>query len=120
VKLGDENTAGLARAGAAPYMPKPTLKRGISASKNGEPLSMTVGYVFEAGAQKAITNKADASNLSSPKIGTWTPVKTVDDVNKPGLIGFDPELFAKQGYQIWPAPKDFRIGESAIGGPDTI
>jgi hypothetical protein len=42
------------------------------------------------------------------------------DVDQPGLIGFDPDLFAKQGWQIWPAPKPFAVGESSVGGPDRI
>jgi hypothetical protein len=65
---------------------------------------MTKGYVFEGGAQKAISNQPDGNNLPAPKVGSWQYVKTVD-VDLPGLIGFDPELFAAQGYQIWPVPK---------------
>jgi hypothetical protein len=64
---------------------------------------MEKGYVFQAGAQQAISNKSDGSNLPPPKVGSWKAVKTVNDVNKPGLIGFDPTAFAKQGYQIVPA-----------------
>lgn len=61
------------------------------------------GYVFEAGAQTAISREADGSNLPAPKVGSWQLIKTVADVTIPGLIGFDPETFNKQGYQIWPA-----------------
>lgn len=65
---------------------------------------MTVGYVFASGAQKAITKEQNGSNLPAQKLGTWQFVKKIDDVNKPGLIGFDPRVFNAQGYQIWPDP----------------
>jgi hypothetical protein len=65
---------------------------------------MTIGYVLEAGNQSAITKEANGSNLPSPKQGSWKFVKKVDDVNKAGLIAFDPAVFANQGYQIYPAP----------------
>jgi hypothetical protein len=64
---------------------------------------MTKGYVFSAGVQKAFTKQADGSNLPAPKIGSWSATKTIDDVSKIGLIGFDPAVFEKQGYQIVPA-----------------
>ncbi|MCA1365130.1 hypothetical protein I6F14_33210 [Bradyrhizobium sp. IC3069] len=61
------------------------------------------GYMFKAGAQTAITKEPDGSNLPPPKVGSWERIKEVKDVTVPGLIGFDPETFNKQGYQIWPA-----------------
>jgi hypothetical protein len=78
---------------------------------------MPTGYVFESGAQQAITVKSDGSNLPAPKIEKWKHVKTVD-VNKPGWRAIlDPEVFAAQGYQIWPEPEHFAISESALGVP---
>ena len=64
---------------------------------------MTAGYVFTAGRQIAISKEADGGNLPAPKVGTWQFSKQVGDVNQPGLIGFDPALFAKQGYQVFGA-----------------
>jgi hypothetical protein len=61
---------------------------------------MTTGYVFKAGKQTAISNDPTGSNLPAPKQDAWKLEKTVDDVNKPGLIGFDPVAFEKQGFQI--------------------
>jgi hypothetical protein len=75
---------------------------------------MTTGYVFEAGSQKAITNEANGSNLPSPKQGSWKFVKKVDDVNQPGLIGFDPAIFANQGYQLWPVPAGGFLAEQDV------
>jgi hypothetical protein len=75
---------------------------------------MTAGYVFEAGSQLAITKEANGSNLPSPTQGSWKFVKKVDDVNKPGRIGFDPAIFAKQGYQIWPAPAGAFLAEQDV------
>jgi hypothetical protein len=75
---------------------------------------MTTGYVFEAGSQSAITKEADGSNLPNPKQGKWKFVKKVDDVNKPGLIGFDPVIFASQGYQLWPAPAGGFLAEQDV------
>jgi hypothetical protein len=48
------------------------------------------------------------------KLKKWKHAKTVD-VNKPGwrAIRLDPDVFAAQGYQIWPAPK------SPFDGRDT-
>ncbi len=63
---------------------------------------MTIGYVFEAGSQKAVTKEADGGNLPPPKLGSWSFLKKIDDVTKAGLIGFDLAIFQKQGYQIWP------------------
>ncbi|QIG97696.1 MULTISPECIES: hypothetical protein [Bradyrhizobium] len=60
------------------------------------------GYVFKAGAQSAITKEQSGSNLPAPKVGSWAFAKEIRDVTAPGLIGFDPDAFAKQGYQLWP------------------
>lgn len=61
------------------------------------------GYVFKAGAQLAITEVVEGNNLPAPKTGRWTFEKIVEDVNAPGLIGFDPAAFERDGFQIWPS-----------------
>lgn len=63
---------------------------------------MPRAYVFESDTQRAISNKASGSNLPSPRKGSWKSVGTIDDVAKPGLIGFDAALFEEQGYQVLP------------------
>jgi hypothetical protein len=81
---------------------------------------MTKGYVFKAGRQMAISKESDGSNLPSPKVSSWEPIKTVDDVNQPGLIGFDPEPFAKQGYQVWPSNGGVLADKDILSNQDIL
>jgi len=62
-------------------------------------------FVFEANKQKAVSIKEDGSNIPPPKVGSWKYVKTIEDIYAKGLTGLDPEVVARDGYQIWPAPK---------------
>ena len=81
---------------------------------------MTKGYVFKAGTQTAISKEADGKNLPSPKIGPWQAVRTVDDVNAPGLIGFDPEAFDSQGYQVWGAKPNLLDDQDVLGNDNIL
>ena len=73
---------------------------------------MTLGYVFEAGEQQAITVKSDGSNLPAPNIEKWKHVKTVD-VNKPGWRAtFDGTTFTVTN------PDGRHIGSTEIGSTE--
>jgi hypothetical protein len=63
---------------------------------------MKSGYFFQSGKQLAISNRPDGLNLPAPHSGSWTFVKAID-VSRPGLIGFDRELFEKQGFSAFVA-----------------
>jgi hypothetical protein len=63
---------------------------------------MATAYLFQAGKECAISDRPDGSNLPAPKSGPWTYMKTID-VTRPGLIGFDHELFEKQGFSSFVA-----------------
>ena len=85
-----------------------------------EIIFMTTGFVFEAGSQKAITKEADGSNLPTPKLGPWKFLKKISDVNKAGLTGFDPAIFERQGYQIWPAPGGVLAEQDVLGDKNIL
>ena len=83
---------------------------------------MTKGYVFNAGAQKAISIDPKGDNLPAPKVGEWKFDKVIPDVNARGLTAVDPEAIAKNGYQIYPAPKDsdFLGNQDVLGTKDIL
>jgi len=60
---------------------------------------MMTAFVFRAGGKLAVSKDFNPGKLPAPKTGKWKLERTADETQL-GSIGFDPEIFEKQGFQI--------------------
>lgn len=62
---------------------------------------MNYAYLFTNGDKTAVTGRFDGSNVPTENGKLWRCLKRID--NPSDAPGFDPEAFARHGYQILPS-----------------